>query len=391
MGVLEDLQAKAEVLRAEEVKANEQRSLTDTTWQIMLDTGILQGLQPTRWGGHEFSLRQHLTHVYELARIAPTAGWVSGVVGSHPWQISLFPEETQAEMWEGHPEWNLSSSYAPTGKVTPVKGGYEVSGKWSFSSGSDHCQGVILGGFAGTVEVAPGIEVPNFGSIILFRDQYEIVDTWFTAGTKGTGSKDIVVKDQFVPEHRFLSSPLYEYNPVTKAPGQLTNPQPLYAIPWAVMFNLVLVAPYLGLTRRFIDDWTAETRTRKANWGGDLKDDPLMQTALAQAEWVHEASVAKFYEAIDTITAAAEAGQYLERPERARMRWNITEGCQRVAVEVNKLYRLSSGRVAFLDHPLHQLYQDVIAEIGHAFLVNDAVGLYYGASLLDSSAPEVML
>lgn len=391
MSVLTEIRRLEPEFRAEEDLSAQQRSLTDSSFKYMRELGLLQGLQPRRWGGAELSLREHLGNVYELGRISPSAGWVAGVVGSHPWQLSLFPEEVQQEIWGTDPHWNASSSYAPTGKITPVDGGYQVSGRWSFSSGSDHCQGVILGGFAGKVEIAPGVEVPNYGSALLYRDQYVIEDTWHVQGSRGTGSKDIVVDDEFIPAARFLSSPLYEYNPDRLAPGLETNTAALYRVPWAVMFNLVLVAPMLGTARRYLDEWTAETEKRRANWGGSLKDDTLMQMHLADAEWVHEAAVLKMYDAVDTITQAAEAGVRLEKQDRARMRWNITKGCQQVGFAINKLHRVASGRTVFTDHPLHRLYQDVTAELGHAFLVSDGVGQYYGAALLNSTAPEVML
>jgi 3-hydroxy-9,10-secoandrosta-1,3,5(10)-triene-9,17-dione monooxygenase len=391
MSVVEDLRRLEPELRLGEEQATANRSLTAETWQTMQDLGILRGLQPKRWGGGEVSLREQLTNVYELGRIAPAAGWVAGVVGSHPWQIALFPEEAQQDLWGDNPADINSSSYAPTGKVERVSGGYRVKGRWSFSSGSDHCQAVILGGNAGMFDLGGGHEIPNYGSILLLKDQYTIDDNWFTAGLAGTGSKDILVDDAFVPEHRFLSHPAYEYNPTNPPPGFETNSSTLYGLPWAVMFNLVLVAPVLGLSRRFLDEWTAETIGRRSNWGGFLRDDALMQMHLSDAEWVHDAAVKKMFEAIDTITQAAEAGIYLERGERARLRWNITKSCQEVGQQVNKLLRVSSGRTAFVDHPLHKLFQDVTAALGHAFLVSDAVGQYYGASLLNSKAPEVML
>lgn len=391
MSVLEQIRRLEADFRAEEETSTEQRSLSADSWKQMMEIGVLRGLQPKRWGGGELSLREHLTGVYELGRIAPSAGWVAGVVGSHPWQLALFDEETQEEIWGDDPTFAASSSYAPTGKIVPVDGGYRVSGRWSFSSGSERCQGVILGGFAGTVEIAPGVEVPNYGSALLLRDQYTIEDTWFVQGSRGTGSNDIVVEDAFIPARRFLSSPLYEYNEEREAPGLVLTDNSLYRVPWAVMFNLVLVAPMLGLGRRFLDEWTAETTTRKANWGGSLADDPMMQMHLAEAEWVHDAAVAKMFDAIDTIESAAADGVRLDRLARARLRWNITKSCQEVGFAVNKLMRVASGRTVFVDHPLHRLYQDITAELGHAFLVSDAVGQYYGAALLNSSAPEVML
>ena len=157
------------------------------------------------------------------------------------------------------------------------------------------------------------------------------------------------------------------------------------------MFNLVLVAPMLGAARGFLDAWTAETARRKLNWGGLVRDDSLTQLHLAEAEYVHQAAMDRMYDAIDTISAAAKSGTYLDKPERARLRWGITKGCQEVGRSVNQLYRISSGRTAFVTHPLHRLFQDVTTELGHAFLASDAIGQYYGAGRLGASAPEVML
>jgi 3-hydroxy-9,10-secoandrosta-1,3,5(10)-triene-9,17-dione monooxygenase len=390
MDVVGQIRQAADQWRDGELEANRNRRLSDTTWKQLHELGVLRALQPRRWGGGELDLGEHLRNVYEIARYAPSAGWVAGVVSSHPWQIALFDEQAQQDMWSSDPARTTSSSYAPTGSAVPVDGGYLLSGRWSFSSGSDLCDGVILGANAGFAE-AGGVKVPNFCSLLLMRDQYAIDDNWFTAGMRGTGSKDIVVTDAFVPEHRALSSVKYEYHPGTPAPGQLRNDGWLYKVPWAVMFNLVLVAPMLGAARGFLDTWIAETSRRKLNWGGMVRDDPLTQLHLAEAEWVHEAAVAKMQDAIETISRAAQAGVYLGKPERARLRWNVTRGCQDVGKAVNHLLRLSSGRTAYVDHPLHSLFQDVTTELGHAFLASDAIGQYYGASLLGAQSAEVML
>ncbi|MGZ6372371.1 MAG: acyl-CoA dehydrogenase family protein, partial [Candidatus Limnocylindria bacterium] len=99
MSVLDEIRRLESEFRAEEDLSAEQRSLTDRTYKYMQETGLMRGLQPKRWGGSELTLREHLTGVYELGRIAPSAGWVAGVVGSHPWQLALFPEEVQQEIW----------------------------------------------------------------------------------------------------------------------------------------------------------------------------------------------------------------------------------------------------------------------------------------------------
>ncbi|MFC5753672.1 hypothetical protein [Actinomadura rugatobispora] len=390
MTIADRVRALAPELAAEERLAARDRALTGTTWKHLLETGVLRALQPARWGGGEAPLPDFLDAVFEVARVAPAAGWVAGVIGSHPWQSAMFAEETQAELWGEDPSRMLSSSYAPTGTVVPVDGGYRVSGRWSFSSGCDHAHGVILGGNAGTIE-ADGQTFPDYGSLILLRDQYRIDDTWHTSGLRGTGSKDIVVEDAFIPARRFLSHLRYEYRPDVKAPGQESNPGPRYRLPWATLFNLVLVAPTLGMAQGFLDEWTRITRTRKANWGGTVGEDPLVQKHLADAYWTLDAAIAKMRAAAVAITEAGETGRHMEKGERARLRWDVNRGCELAGDAIGDLYRISSGRVAYLDHPLHSRYQDIVAALGHAFLVPDAVGLAYAARELGATPLEVQL
>ena len=120
------------------------------------------------------------------------------MIGVHPWQLALFPDQAQQEMWGEDPTTLHSSSYNPTGKAEKVAGGYRLSGRWSFSSGCDHCRGVNLGAIAGAREIG-GATLPDFRSFLLLPGQYRIEDNWHVAGLKGTGSKDIVVDDAFVP------------------------------------------------------------------------------------------------------------------------------------------------------------------------------------------------
>src|SRR5262249_37926943 len=148
-----------------------------------------------------------------------------------PWQLALFPEEAQQEFWGDDPSALNSSSYNPTGKAERVAGGYTLSGRWSFSSGCDHCRGVMLGAMPGTRDV-PGIgKVPDMRSFLLLPGQYKIDDNWHVSGLRATGSKDIVVDGAFVPEHRSQSH--LDYSLGAPLPGQEKNDGVLYRLPWS--------------------------------------------------------------------------------------------------------------------------------------------------------------
>lgn len=98
--------------------------------------------------------------------MSPSAGWVAGVIGVHPWQLALFDERAQQEMWGEDPATMHSSFYNPTGKAVKVARGCKLSGRWSFSSGCEDCHGVMLDALCGTREIF-GKPVQDFRSFLL--------------------------------------------------------------------------------------------------------------------------------------------------------------------------------------------------------------------------------
>src|SRR5437016_7557413 len=227
MNLLDEARRLGPILAANVAEGDQSRRLSDSTWKLLMDAGLWRALQPARFGGGEVALVEFVDAMIELSRVSPSAGWVAGVIGVHPWQLALFPDKAQQEMWGDDPAAMHSSSYNPTGKAEKVAGGYKVSGRWSFSSGCDHCRGVMLGAICGSREIA-GNQVRDFRSVLLMRDQYRIDDNWHVAGLRGTGSKDIVVEETFVPDFRTQSHLDYAMN--LPLPGQEVNQGPLYRL-----------------------------------------------------------------------------------------------------------------------------------------------------------------
>jgi 3-hydroxy-9,10-secoandrosta-1,3,5(10)-triene-9,17-dione monooxygenase len=364
------------------------RRLSERTWRLLLDGGFFRALQPKRWGGGEVPLVDFFDAAVELARANPSAGWVAGVIGVHPWQLALFDDRAQVEMWSENPATMHSSSYNPTGRAEKVAGGYKLSGRWSFSSGCDHCRGVMLGGITGGREVG-GKQVRDFTSFLLMPGQYRIEDNWHVAGLKGTGSKDILVDEAFVPEYRSQSH--LEYAMCEPLPGQGANPGPLYRLPWSVVFNMALAAATLGSVKGFIDAWIEATRDRRLSSGDRAADEGLMQRRLAEALWNLDASIARTRADAIELQQMAEAREAPSMAVRARMRWNMNRGCELVGQSVVDLFRAASGRSIFLDNPLQRRFQDVQAALAHAFLMPDQVAKAVGGILLGASKLEMIL
>ena len=388
MTLVDEVARLAPEIAAAGPEGDELRRMPDATWKAMHEAGLFRALQPARWGGGEVDLREFFDAVLQTSRAAGSAGWVMGVIGVHPWQLALFGDETQHEMWGADPGRMHSSSYQPTGKADKVSGGYRLSGRWSFSSGSHHCTAVNVGAIAGVRDIGGGIELPDFRSFVVFDDDYRLIDTWRTSGMRGTGSQDIVVDDLFVPEHRTQSHLDYIFE--RELPGWELNPGPLYRTPWAVVFNFALAASVIGTAYGYFDTWVDECRERKVPFGGRAADDPLIQRRVAEFSYDLDAAVTKLHRDADEMMQTARAGAFVPQPQRVQMRWNANRSCEIVGRGVNELHHSASGRTIYADHPLQRWYQDVQGALGHAFLAGDGMSLSVGAAALGGMAGPVM-
>src|SRR5262245_33341804 len=229
-GLVQKARELAPVLAQRVPEADRLRRVPDATIAEFKEAGVFKMLQPSRWGGLEVDPKTFFEVQWTIAAACPSSAWVLGVVAVHNWQLALFDPKAQDEVWGEDSSTLISSSYAPTGKITRVEGGYRISGRWSFSSGCDHCQWVFLGGF---VPPEGDQKAPDMRTFLVPRSDYKIDDNWHVAGLKGTGSKDIVVENAFVPEHRThrLIDGYFR-----KSPGNATNTAPLFKLPFGQIF-----------------------------------------------------------------------------------------------------------------------------------------------------------
>jgi 3-hydroxy-9,10-secoandrosta-1,3,5(10)-triene-9,17-dione monooxygenase len=159
-------------LRERNAKCDADRVVPDETVQEFKDAGFFRMMQPKRWGGYECNPIEFFDAAIEVASACPSSAWVLGVVAVHNWQLALFPEQAQKDVWESQNgvDTLTASSYMPVGKVTRADGGYRLSGKWGFSSGSDHCQWTFLGGYAPKEEGKP----QDMFTLLVPRSDYEL-------------------------------------------------------------------------------------------------------------------------------------------------------------------------------------------------------------------------
>jgi 3-hydroxy-9,10-secoandrosta-1,3,5(10)-triene-9,17-dione monooxygenase len=377
--LVEKARGLAPALRERADQTNRLRRLPESTWKDLVETGIVRGLQPARWGGAEAHPREFYSAVSEIARAEGCAGWVAGIIGVHPWQVALFPKETQEEIWGEDPAAMNSSSFAASGKAERVAGGFRLKGRWSFSSGCDHCRWVVLGAVVGNLDIE-GKRFADLHSFLLPRKDYRIDDNWHVAGLAGTGSKDIVVEGALVPAHRSQSH--WDYTMGRPLPGWELNPGPLYRLPFPLVFINTLTAAIVGAAAGFLDVWLEIGRTRVGGLGLVVSKDPYSQKLAAEASYAIKTATLKFLHDCDEMMDATCAGHSLTLERRAELRYNTVRCAQMAAHAVDQLFEAGGGHSIFIDHPLQRRYQDIRAMMAHAAMAPNPAAKLYGAAQL---------
>lgn len=270
------------------------------------------------------------------------------------------------------PNVNLAAVISPLGgKATAVDGGYRITGHWGWASGIDHCSWLII-----TAMAAAGDGQPEARCFVIPAKDCVVEDTWFNVGLKGSGSKDIIIDDIFVPAHRSLS--MADLREAT-TPGARVNPGPLYRVP-LIARNYALAAPALGIARGAFDDWVKWTRTRVASFTGEaVAQQGLVQTEIAEAEAELDTAEFLMRRNLDFI----RDGKPIDLPTRALCSYSNAHAVQVICKAVHTLFRLSGSRGMFDRSPIQRAWRDVHTLSSHVSLNPVSAGQLRGRALLE--------
>ncbi|MBO0842150.1 MAG: acyl-CoA dehydrogenase family protein [Nocardioides sp.] len=358
--------------RAEE--AERLRVVPEASIKELEEAGFFKLLQPARFGGLEADPVDFYTNVRDIASACGSTGWVTSVLGVHPWQIALFADEAQQAVWGSDPDTRVSSSYAPMGRAKLTEDGFNLSGRWSFSSGSAHATWVLLGGLVFDGEG----NVVDFRTFLVPRDKYEIVDVWNVVGLAGTGSNDIVVEETFIPEEFTLSM---GETGQCKGPGQAVNTSDLYKLQFHSLFTTTITTPIIGMARGAYAEHVEMQKGRvRASYGEKASLDPFAAVRVASAASEIDAAWALLMANIREQQAYVARGERIPISQRLKVRRDQVLGTQRAIDAVDSLFEASGGRALANGTPLQRAWRDAHAGRVHAANDPERALKMYGAS-----------
>ncbi|MGD9922952.1 MAG: acyl-CoA dehydrogenase family protein [Pseudorhodoplanes sp.] len=365
----------APVLRSRAAEAESRRMVHAETIADMRTAGLFRLMQPESYDGTGRAFADYVVVAEELGAGCPSSAWIYANVVLKSWMIGMFPREAQDDVWGADRDTIAASILRPTGRSRPVAGGYRLTGKWSYVSGVDHTQWTIIGSLR---EGANGSMEPVVH--LVPRQDYRIVDNWHVVGLVASGSKDIVLEDVFVPEHRTLTVAQVQSG---KAPGAAIHPEnPVFRVPLMSSFGIFICAPVMGIARGalacFLETIGARaTMGGAAGGGAGMTSLPTIQLRLAEAQMRIDAARATMLDsAVATLHEASHGG--VSDGQRIANR-RAQSYSARISVEaVDIMFEAVGAAGLFLSQDLQRYWRDAHAGAAHFGINWDAIRLMCG-------------
>jgi alkylation response protein AidB-like acyl-CoA dehydrogenase len=337
-------------LRSAEIESN--RNLPRDIVDELAGAGLFKLFVPARYGGAEVSAADGIAVMEELAAHDASTGWcvmiamTTGLIGG-------FLPPAHASAVYGRPDAITGGFAAPMGRAKRVEGGIEVDGRWQWGSGIAHC--TTIGG--GCVVEGEDGERPSAQFVLFDLEDVDILDTWYVAGLKGTGSTDYEVRGAFVPEGRWFAL----------ADAKPEDDGPLYRFSFFGLLALGVSAIALGLARRSIDELVALAATKRPQGSSrPLAERAPVQADVAIAEASLRSARAFVADAVGDVWASVSDGGVVSDEQRRVIRLAATHAMMTGAQVVDRMYTAAGGASVYEDNALQRALRDVHVATQHA-------------------------
>jgi alkylation response protein AidB-like acyl-CoA dehydrogenase len=382
-GILEQVRALRPLLRKNAQAGEAQRTPTAEVIKAIDDLGIWWMLVPRRWGGLGLSATAMACVNAELSKGDPSVAWVSQIINGTTWVGTLGSDALQQALY-GNGRSRICSAVTPPGIAHPVEGGYRVSGRWPYCSGSRQANWAMMG----VLRVnADGTKTPACLAY-LPMSEVTIEDTWFSVGMQGTGSDTIVAQDVFVPHHMFvpIEKSFNQHEPGKRHLGEPSDYYSLVSLVRSTGMGLVVGAAEAMLeivlegakTRGVV----TTTYARQTDSQVFLHDVGEAATKIRTARRLIEGTTR-------TLDEAALQRRALASQERGELKADSALANELIVSAAEKLMFLSGSSAFFLTNDLSRFWRDISVAARHVTNLPNLGYEVHGRGLLGQ--PNIIL
>ena len=363
-----------------------QRALPQDVANLLADAGLYRLLTPQALGGHEAAPASFYLVIEQLARADAASAWCCFISCTASLLAAYLPEDAAATLFQ-RPDIKLAGVFAPRGRAVPTQqhgvAGLRVSGRWAWGSGTRNADLVTAGCLLIGPDGQPTLMedgTPRIVSVVLQRNQVQLVDNWDAFGLCGTGSGEFDVKDAFVP--------------LAHSASLLDGPRlqtPLYRFPVFGLLAIAIAAVATGAARDALQHFSSDVGRSVPQAGSrPLSARATVQDAVARAEAQLESARCYLLASVETAWQAAQQPGALPLAARRDLRLAASHATHTCAELVARLYTLAGGSAVFASSPLQRALRNVQVATQH-MMVGDATFELTGRLLLGVPTPTQML
>lgn len=323
--------------------------LPDDLFERLASLGLFRLLLPATLGGPGLSALEFMDVVEAAAALDGAIGWIVGNGGGMARAGGYLPASSALEIYDDPMAFVVSSTGA-VGRAVRVPGGYRVTGRWPFGSGSPHGTW-----FAPVCAVEEG-DHPTGDVIFVYAPRHDVLlhDNWQVSGLCATGSADFEFVDVFVPEsfaHAFQPEP--------------TQPGTLYRLPTRSIFPWSVATVPLGIAAGAIDDFVTTARSAKRHSDSvAFSERELVQSQLGQIHARTAASRAYLRHTMSTLLDRVEADADIEAI-RVDFRLACTFASQSALWAIDLITEMAGAKAIMRSSPLERRERDASAAAKH--------------------------
>lgn len=339
------------LLEAASPRIDEDRELPPDVLDALHDQGLFRLLIPRELGGAQLDLPTFFAAMEAFGQADGSVAWCVGQGSGCSITAAYLPPEAAWQMFGADRRAVLAWGAGPSGKAVRAPGGWQVTGAWSYASGSRHAN--WLGGLCPMFE-ADGTPLREADGAAMLRSfvfpkaQARVVDDWQTMGLRGTGSDSYRVDDIFVPgAFHFLRS--------VPAP----HPGTLYRVPLVQVYPMAFAAIAQGLARSVVDSFIAMALGKTPRGGQAMRDNAAIQSILGQCETRLRASRTYILQTLRDIWASLEAGNPMTAEDSLAIRMASTFAIQEAMAVTDTLYHEAGATAIHASNPFERRFRDL--------------------------------
>ena len=346
--------AIAPLIAGEADEIERTRRLTPSVVGALIENGLYRALLPRSLGGSEAPPDVFMQMLEEVAKADASTAWCLGQCSVCAMIAAALDHECAHEIF------NTASGILAWGAVAhearAVEGGYRVTGRWDFASGSP--QASWLGAHVRIVNAdgsprknADGS--PELRTVLFPLARATIHDVWQAIGLAGTGTNSYEVTDLFIPD-RFAV--------FRDVPEALREPGPLYRLPTGSTFSLGFASVSLGVARATLDAAIALARGKHQSLAAHaMRDNQAVQGLIGRTEGDLRAARAYLYATAHAMWRELSATNMFSPAHRNAVRLAATWTIQQSARVVDTAYRMAGATAVFRSHPFERRFRDMHA------------------------------